>query len=94
LGLPAVTLNDRNPEWPLGERRVLARLVGRSGGASRGIFELADGRQVELEGVVNFDVVDTPAPGEKAFVVIDASGQALRWEPYPGARLRRHPESG
>jgi hypothetical protein len=71
------------------ERRVLARLVGRSGGASRGIFELADGRQVELEGVVEFDAVEAPKAGDKAFVVVDASGRALRWEPYAGARLRQ-----
>jgi hypothetical protein len=72
----------------------LGRLVARTEGASRGIFELGDGRKVELEGVVNFDAADAPVPGEKAFVVIDASGQALRWEPYPGARPRRRPEHG
>jgi methylmalonyl-CoA mutase cobalamin-binding domain/chain len=94
-GFPAVTVTDRSPEWPLGERRVLARLVERSSGRGRGVFELADGRRVELEGVIDFDAVDAPSPGEKAFVVTDASGQALRWEPYPGARLRRRrPESG
>lgn len=70
--------------WPLGERRVLGRLVARTDGARRGTFELGDGRKVELEGVVNFDAADAPLPGEKAFVVIDASGQALRWEAYRG----------
>jgi hypothetical protein len=71
------------------ERRVLARLVGRYVGTTRGVFELADGRQVEIDGLVDFDSSEAPEPGQKAFVVMDGSGQALRWEPYAGARLRR-----
>jgi hypothetical protein len=71
------------------ERRVLGRLVGRYVGTTRGVFELADGSHVDINGSVAFDSVEAPEIGEKAFVVIDESGRALRWEPYPGARLRR-----
>jgi hypothetical protein len=71
------------------ERRVLARLVERHDGTSRGVFELGDGRQVEAEGAVSFDSVEAPEVGEKALVVMDESGRALRWELYAGARRRR-----
>ena len=71
-----------------GERRVLGRLVGRQAG-TRGVFELADGSHVEIAGAVGFDSADAPEPGEKAFVVIDDSGRALRWEPYAAAHLRK-----
>jgi hypothetical protein len=74
------------------ERRVLARLVGRYVGTTRGVFELADGALVEVDGVVGFDSAEGPEPGQKAFVVMDESGRALRWEPYAGARLRRGPD--
>jgi hypothetical protein len=74
------------------ERRVLARLVGRYVGTTRGVFELADGAHVEIDGLVGFDSAEAPEPGQKAFVVIDESGRALRWEPYTGARLRREPD--
>jgi hypothetical protein len=70
------------------ERRVLARLVGRFVGTTRGVFELADGAQVEIDGPVEFDSADSPEPGEKALVVIDEGGRPLRWEPYAGTRLR------
>lgn len=72
-----------------GERRVLAKLVARWVGSRRGIFELADGSQVEVEGPVEFDSPDSPAPGGKAFVVIDDSGRPLRWEPYFAAGARQ-----
>ena len=75
-----------------GERRVLARLVGRYVGTTRGVFELADGGRVEVDGVVGFDSADAPEPGQKAFVVVDESGRALRWEPYAGTRSRRKPD--
>lgn len=71
------------------ERRVLARLVGQYVGTTRGVFELANGTHVEVVGVVGFGTAEAPEPGEKAFVVMDESGRALRWEPYAGARLRR-----
>ena len=71
------------------ERRVLARLVGRYVGTTRGVFELADGGHVEVDGVVGFDSAEAPEPGQKAFVVIDESGWAFRWEPYGGARPGR-----
>lgn len=71
------------------ERRVLAKLVGRWMGTNRGMFELGDGRQVEVDGLVGFDSLEAPDPGEKAFVVIDESGRPIRWEPYAGGRLRR-----
>lgn len=74
------------------ERRVLAKLVGRYVGTARGVFELADGGHVEVDGVVDFDAAEAPEPGQKAFVVMDESGRALRWEPYAGARPRREPE--
>jgi hypothetical protein len=64
------------------ERRVLAKLVARWVGTGRGVFELADGSQVELEGSVEFDSPSSPAPGDKAFVVMNESGQPVRWEPY------------
>jgi hypothetical protein len=70
------------------ERRVLARLVRRERGR-RGVFELADGRLVEAEGTICFDSAAAPQAGEKALIVVDESGRALRWEPYAGARLRR-----
>ena len=72
-----------------GERRVLAKLVARWVGSRRGIFELADGSQVEVEGPVEFDSPDSPAPGGNAFVVIDDSGRPLRWEPYVAAGARQ-----
>jgi hypothetical protein len=71
------------------ERRVLAKLVARWVGSRRGMFELADGRRVELEGPVEFDSPDSPAPGDKAFVVMDESGHPVRWEPYLAARSRQ-----
>jgi hypothetical protein len=74
------------------ERRVLARLLGRHVGTTRGVFELADGDHVEVDGLVDFDSAEAPEPGQKALVVIDESGRALRWEPYSGARLRRGPD--
>jgi hypothetical protein len=73
------------------ERRVLARLVGRYVGTTRGVFEFADGSQVEIDGPVEFDTAEAPEPGQKAFVVIDEGGRPLRWEPYAGTRLRREP---
>jgi hypothetical protein len=71
------------------ERRVLAKLVGRYGGTSRGVFELADGSHVEIDGIVDFDSAEAPEPGQKAFVVLDEIGRALRWEPYIGTSRRR-----
>jgi hypothetical protein len=71
------------------ERRVLGRLVQQHAGTSRGVFELGDGTRVEAEGAVGFDTHEAPSLGEKAFVVIDGCGRALRWEPYVGALLRR-----
>jgi len=67
---------------------VLAKLVGRYPGTTRGVFELGDGRQVEVDGSVEFDSPDAPKVGDKALVVIDAGGRALRWERYVGT-LRR-----
>jgi hypothetical protein len=64
------------------ERRVLAKLVARWVGTGRGVFELADGSKVEVEGSVEFDSPTSPTPGDKAFVVMDESGQPVRWEPY------------
>src|SRR5215204_4632271 len=69
-----------------GDRRVLARLVGRYVGTTRGVFELGDGRHVEAGGVVGFDSAEAPEIGGKALVVMDESGGALSWEPYAGAR--------
>jgi hypothetical protein len=74
------------------ERRVLAKLVGRYVGTRRGVFELADGGRVEVDGVVDLDSAEAPVPGQKAFVVMDESGRALRWEPYAGTRLRPGPD--
>jgi hypothetical protein len=74
------------------ERRVLAKLVRRQGRTARGVFELADGRHVELDGAVSFDAAGAPRPGEKAVVIVDNSGKALRWEPYAGTRLRNEPD--
>jgi predicted RNA-binding protein with PUA domain len=71
------------------ERRVLARLVGRYVGTTRGVFEFADGGHVEIDGVLDFDSAEAPEPGEKAVVVVDENGRVLRWEPYGGARHRR-----
>ena len=73
-----------------GERRVLAKLA-RWVGSKRGVFELADGSHVEVEGPLEFDSPDSPAPGGKAFVVIDDSGRPVRWELYlaAGARQKR-----
>ncbi len=73
------------------ERRVLAKLIGRYVGTTRGVFELADGSHVEVDGGVEFDSPEAPEPGQKALVVVDATGRALRWEPYTGTRLRRGP---
>jgi hypothetical protein len=61
------------------ERRVLAKLVARWIGSTRAVFELADGSQVELEGPVEFDSPESPAPGEKAFVVVNEVGLPVRW---------------
>jgi hypothetical protein len=71
------------------ERRVLAKLVRLYVGTSRGVFEFADGRHVEVEGAMEFAAIEAPQLGEKAFVVVDGSGRALRWEPYPAGRIRR-----
>ena len=71
------------------ERRVLGKLVARWVGTKRGIFELADGSQVELEGPVEFDSPDSPGPGDKALVVMTESGRPVRWEPYFAARARQ-----
>jgi hypothetical protein len=71
------------------ERRILATLAARYVGTGRGVFELADGRHVDVDGAVVFDSAEAPAVGEKALIVLDEQGRALRWEPYPGARLRR-----
>jgi hypothetical protein len=73
------------------ERRVLARLVGRYVGTTRGVFELADGSYVEADGPVEFDSAEAPQPGQKALLVIDQSGKPLRWEPYAGAGAGRRP---
>jgi hypothetical protein len=70
-------------------RRVLAKFVARSAGTTRAIFELGNGDRVEVEDVVAFDAPAAPKIGQKAFVVVDEEGRALRWEPYPGAELRR-----
>ena len=74
------------------ERRVLAKLVARWVGSTRGIFELADVRHVELDGPVEFDSADSPGPGDKAFVVMNESGRAVRWQPYGAARDQRPPD--
>jgi hypothetical protein len=71
------------------ERRVLARLVGRYVGTTRGVFELADGTHVEVDGALDLDSPNAPKPGQKALVVLDEIGRALRWEPYAGADPRR-----
>lgn len=71
------------------QRRVLAKFVGGRSGISRGMFELADGRRVEVDGAVGLDSPEAPQPGEKALVVLDERGRALRWEPYAGRRLER-----
>jgi hypothetical protein len=71
------------------ERRVLAKLVARDPVGSRGVFELGDGRRVTVDGHIDLDAADAPRIGEKALVVIDEGGRALRWEPYPGRDLRR-----
>jgi len=68
------------------ERRVLARLVRRDPGSTRGVFELADGTHVEVESASFVDASQAPAVGEKALVVLARSGRALRWEPYVGTR--------
>lgn len=73
------------------ERRVLARLVGRYVGTSRGVFELADGSHVEVDGLFSLDSTEAPEPRQKAFVVMDESGRVLRWEPYGGAGLGPKP---
>lgn len=70
----------------------MATLIGRYVGTSRGIFELADGRQVEASGGPMFDSPACPEIGDKVFLVLDRSGEVLRWEPYPGARSRRRDE--
>jgi hypothetical protein len=74
------------------ERRALAKLVARWVGSRRGIFELADGSQVELEGPLEFDSPDSPGPGDKAFVVMDESRRPVRWEPYVAARAQGPPD--
>jgi hypothetical protein len=71
------------------ERRVLAKLVARYVGEARGIFELADGHRVELEGALPFDSTDMPEPGDKALVILDADDTPMRWEPYLSGPLRR-----
>jgi hypothetical protein len=75
------------------ERRVLAKLVRPCVGTTRGVFELADGREVEVDGMLRFDTLNAPRKGEKALVVIDDRGEALRWEPYAGTYLRRAVDS-
>jgi hypothetical protein len=65
---------------------VLARLIGRSRTPTLGVFELGDGRRVEVEGGAGLDAADAPVPGQKAFVVMDQDGQAIRWEPYRDLR--------
>jgi hypothetical protein len=67
------------------ERKMLATLVRRHVGTSRGVFELADGTQVELDGPLRFDSDETPEPGQKALVIVDEARHPVRWEPYPGA---------
>jgi hypothetical protein len=44
------------------------------------VFEVADGSKVEVEGPVEFDSPTSPAPGDKAFVVMNESGHPVRWE--------------
>jgi hypothetical protein len=77
--------HDRAPR----QRRVLAKLVSGRAGTTTGTFEFADGRVVEVDGATDFKSADAPRVGEKAFIVMDQDGQALRWEPYGGGRLRR-----
>lgn len=77
--------HDRAPR----QRRVLAKLVSRRAGTTRGTFEFADGRVVEVDGATDFKSTDAPRVGDKALIVMDQDGQVLRWEPYAGARLRR-----
>jgi hypothetical protein len=72
------------------ERRVLGKLIARYVGTTRGVFELADGRHVDVEGGAEFDSAEAPEPGQKAFIMVNEAGRALRWEPYVGAR--RNPE--
>jgi hypothetical protein len=74
------------------ERRVLAKLVGRYVGTTRGVFEFADGSQVEIDGPIEFDSAEAPERGQKALVLMDESGRPLRWEPYLGAHLRPGPD--
>jgi hypothetical protein len=71
------------------ERRVLAKLVARWVGSKRGIFELADGNQVELDGPVEFDSPTSPGPGDRALVVMNESGRPVRWETYVAPRAGR-----
>jgi hypothetical protein len=70
------------------ERRVLAKLIARYPGTTRGLFELADGRTVEADGVLGFESDEAPRTGEKALIVTDGGGKVLRWEPYAATRLR------
>jgi len=77
------------PSARSGERRVLAKLVTRDLVGARAVFELGDGRQVGVQGGIGLDAVDAPAIGDKALLVMDESGRPVRWEPYPGGRLRR-----
>lgn len=86
---PVRLVTEPGDRKPTPERRVLGKLVGRYVGTSRALFELGNGRQVEVEGVVEVDSVEAPGTGEKALIVMDQRGRPLRWEPYLGARLRR-----
>jgi hypothetical protein len=58
------------------ERCVLGKLVARYVGTARGVFELADGRRGEVDGVVPFDSAESPGIGEKRSLV-------NRWIPTP-----------
>ena len=68
------------------ERRFLATVVSVSEDTGTGVFELANGRRVEVGGPTGFPARDAPPVRGKAFIVIAQDGQALRWEPYPGSR--------
>jgi hypothetical protein len=67
---------------------MVAKLVGRYVGTTRGVFEFGDGTTVEADGPVVFDDVAAPGMGERAILVTDADGRVLRWEPHPLGGLR------